>query len=71
MVACRHGISLLVFDSTSYWLDALTRELSSETLEEKFPCLRAPRYYSLFILPGAISTECRKVNIRLNATCVT
>ena len=36
MVACRHGISLLVFDSTSYWLDALTRELSSETLEEKF-----------------------------------
>ena len=37
MVACRYGISLLVFNS-------LTRELSSLTLEEKFhiyarPCI--------------------------------
>ena len=44
MVACRNGISLLVFNSTSYSFAALSRELSSETLEEKFhiyarPCI--------------------------------
>ena len=44
MVACRYGISLLVCNSTSHSSGALTRELSSETLEEKFyiytrPCI--------------------------------
>ena len=36
MVACRYGISLLVFNSTPHSFAALTRELSSYTLEEKF-----------------------------------
>ena len=36
MFASRYGISLLVFKSTSHSLTALTRELSSWTLEEKF-----------------------------------
>ena len=44
MVAFRYGISLLVFNSTSHSSGALTRELSSKTLEEKFhiytrPCI--------------------------------
>ena len=44
MVACRHGISLLVFNSTSHSFAELTCELSSLTLEEKFhiyahPCI--------------------------------
>ena len=44
MVACRYGISLLAFNSTSHSFAALTRELSSLTLEEKFhvyarPCI--------------------------------
>ena len=36
MFASRYGISLLVFNLTSHSLTALTRELSSWTLEEKF-----------------------------------
>ena len=36
MVTCKYGISLLVFNSTPHSFAALTRELSSETLEEKF-----------------------------------
>ena len=36
MGARRYEICLLVFNSTSYSCAALTRELSSETLEEKF-----------------------------------
>ena len=44
MIACRYGISLLVFNSTSHSFAALTRELSSWTLVEKFhiyarPCI--------------------------------
>ena len=44
MVACRYGILLLVFNSTSHSFAALTRELLSQTLEEKFhiyalPCI--------------------------------
>ena len=44
MVACRFGISFLVFNSTSHSFAVLTRELSSQTLEEKFhiyarPCI--------------------------------
>ena len=42
MVACRYGISLLVFNSTSHSFAALTRELSSQTLEEKFPINARP-----------------------------
>ena len=36
MVACRYEISLLVFNSTPHSFAALSRELSSKTLEEKF-----------------------------------
>ena len=36
MFASRYGISLLEFNSTSHSLTALTRELSSWTVEEKF-----------------------------------
>ena len=44
MVACRYGISLLVFNSTSHSFAVPTRELSISTLEEKFhiyarPCI--------------------------------
>ena len=44
MVACRYGISLLVFNSTSHSFAALTLELSCLILEEKFhiyarPCI--------------------------------
>ena len=44
MVACRYGISLLVFNSASHSFAALTHKLSSWTLEEKFhiyarPCI--------------------------------
>ena len=44
MVACRYGISLLVFNSTSHSFAALARELLSQTLGEKFhiyarPCI--------------------------------
>ena len=44
MVVCRYGISLLVFNSTSHLFAAPTRELSSQTLEEKLhiyarPCI--------------------------------
>ena len=42
MVACRYGISLLVFNSTSHSFAALTRELSSETVEEKFHIFTRP-----------------------------
>ena len=35
-------ISLLVFNSTSHSFAALTRELSSQTLEEKFPINARP-----------------------------
>ena len=36
MIACRYGISFLVLISTSDSFAASTRELSSQTLEEKF-----------------------------------
>ena len=36
MVACRYWVVLRVFNSTSHLFIALTRELSSWTLEEKF-----------------------------------
>ena len=58
MVACRFGISFLVFNSTSYSFAVLTRELSSQTLEEKFhiyahPCIIL--YLSSIKLKGVIS----------------
>ena len=49
MVACRYGISLLVFNSTSHSFAALTRELSSLNTQREIPYLRAPMYYSLFL----------------------
>ena len=42
VVACRYGISLLVFNLTSHSFAALTRELSSQTLEEKFHTYARP-----------------------------
>ena len=48
MAACRYGISLLVFNSTSHSFTALTREPSSERLEEKFHIYARPgMFYSL------------------------
>ena len=47
MVACRYGISLLVINSTSHTFAALTRELSSYTLEEKFHITRAHILFSI------------------------
>ena len=49
MVACRYGISLLVFNSTSHSFAALTRELSSLNTQREIPYVRAPMYYSLFL----------------------
>ena len=54
MAACRYGIFLLVFNLTSHSFAALTRELSSLTLEEKF-YIRASMYYSLFVTLCAYS----------------
>ena len=48
MVACRYGISLVVFNSTSHSLAHLWAiELNTR---REIPYLRAPIYYSLFIL---------------------
>ena len=47
MIACRYGISLLVINSTSHTFAALTRELSSQTLEEKFHITRAYILFSI------------------------
>ena len=56
MVACTYGISLLVFNSTSHSFAALTCELSSETLEEKFHS-NTPIYYSLFYFTRVRCTQ--------------
>ena len=45
MIACRYEISLLVFNSTSHSFAALTRVLSSQTLEEKFHIYARPRIF--------------------------
>ena len=49
MVACRYGISLLVFNLRSHSFAALTRELSSLNTQREIPYLRASMYYSLFM----------------------
>ena len=46
MAAWEYGISLRVFHSISHSFFALTRKISSGTLEEKFHI--APMYYSQF-----------------------
>ena len=56
MIACRYGISLLVFNSTSHSFAALTHELSSLTLEEKLhiyarPCIILYISYDVKPLP--------------------
>lgn len=55
MVACRYEISLLEFNSASHSLAALTRELLSQTIEEK---IRIPAWqgyeYPLFISSNAL-----------------
>ena len=50
MVACRYGFSMLVFTLTSHSFAALTRKLSSKTLEEKFHIYVYINARSCFIL---------------------
>ena len=69
MVACRYGISLVVFNSTSHSFAALTRELSSYTLEEKFhiyarPCIILYFSHKLWCYTGISGPEKSRSNTR-------
>ena len=48
MAACRHGICVLVFNFISHTFVALTRKISSWTLEEQF-CSQRPRSFRLAV----------------------
>ena len=59
MVACRYGISLLVFNSTSHSFAALTRELSIQTLKRNSISTRAHVLFSITTMSdqGRISPD--------------
>ena len=64
MFASRYGISLIVFNSTSHSLAALTCELSSWTLEEKFHKSTRTMYYFLFLFFFSRLSVCFRSELR-------
>lgn len=63
MVSCSHGISLLVFNSVSHLFAALTGEILSRTIEEKFhvPMCSCIILYLSHLLDQPLSLELTRI----------
>ena len=68
MVACRYGISLLVFNSISHSFATLTRADIELNTRREIPYLRAPMYYSLYKTALGNKFMLPRVLIRLTAS---